>query len=216
MSTTCASTTACAAARRRARVADADGEGPAAPFDAAQAVFKSRDAGALPASTRRSPRKPIPRVKQAMTEARAAIMLYPATTHREEKIAAIAVIRDRGDQDALALIGACRPIRRTTSRRRQPAPSPRSKAIWRSGTRFRTPGTALSLGSVLLLAAIGLAITFGVMGVINMAHGEMVMLGAYTTFVVQDSSAPITRRCSTIRSPSPCRSPSSSPARSVS
>jgi len=43
----------------------------------------------------------------------------------------------------------------------------------------------LSLGSVLLLAAIGLAITFGVMGVINMAHGEMLMLGAYTTYVVQ-------------------------------
>jgi urea transport system permease protein len=43
----------------------------------------------------------------------------------------------------------------------------------------------LSLGSVLLLAAIGLAVTFGVMGVINMAHGEMVMIGAYTTYVVQ-------------------------------
>ena len=43
----------------------------------------------------------------------------------------------------------------------------------------------ISLGSVLLLAAIGLAITFGVMGVINMAHGEMIMLGAYTTFVIQ-------------------------------
>lgn len=43
----------------------------------------------------------------------------------------------------------------------------------------------LSLGSVLLLAALGLAITFGLMGVINMAHGEMLMLGAYTTFVVQ-------------------------------
>ncbi|WP_347331706.1 urea ABC transporter permease subunit UrtB [Marinimicrobium locisalis] len=43
----------------------------------------------------------------------------------------------------------------------------------------------LSLGSVLLLAAIGLAITFGVMGVINMAHGELMMIGAYTTWVVQ-------------------------------
>ena len=43
----------------------------------------------------------------------------------------------------------------------------------------------LSLGSVLLLAAIGLSITFGVMGVINMAHGELLMLGAYTTYVVQ-------------------------------
>jgi urea transport system permease protein len=43
----------------------------------------------------------------------------------------------------------------------------------------------VALGAVLLLAAIGLAITFGVMGVINMAHGEMIMLGAYTTFVIQ-------------------------------
>jgi len=43
----------------------------------------------------------------------------------------------------------------------------------------------LSLGSVLLLAAIGLSITFGVMGVINMAHGELLMLGAYTTYVIQ-------------------------------
>lgn len=45
----------------------------------------------------------------------------------------------------------------------------------------------ISLGSVLLLAAVGLAITFGVMGVINMAHGEMIMLGAYTTFVIQQA-----------------------------
>jgi len=43
----------------------------------------------------------------------------------------------------------------------------------------------LSLGAVLVLSAIGLAITFGVMGVINMAHGELMMLGAYTTYVVQ-------------------------------
>ena len=50
---------------------------------------------------------------------------------------------------------------------------------------------------MLLLAAIGLAITFGVMGVINMAHGEMVMLGAYTTFVVQE--------CIRTSSPGPVR-----------
>ena len=43
----------------------------------------------------------------------------------------------------------------------------------------------LSLGSVLVLAAIGLSITFGVMGVINMAHGELIMLGAYATYVIQ-------------------------------
>ena len=44
----------------------------------------------------------------------------------------------------------------------------------------------LSIGSVLLLAALGLAIVFGLMGVINLAHGELMMIGAYTTFVVQN------------------------------
>ena len=43
----------------------------------------------------------------------------------------------------------------------------------------------LSLGSVLLLAALGLAITFGLMGIINMAHGELLMIGAYTTYLCQ-------------------------------
>ncbi|MDM3884570.1 urea ABC transporter permease subunit UrtB [Pseudomonas sp. BCRC 81390] len=45
--------------------------------------------------------------------------------------------------------------------------------------------SGLSLGSILLLAALGLAITFGLLGVINMAHGEMLMLGAYSTYMVQ-------------------------------
>jgi urea transport system permease protein len=45
----------------------------------------------------------------------------------------------------------------------------------------------LSIGSVLLLSALGLAVVFGLMGVINMAHGELMMLGAYTTFVVQNA-----------------------------
>jgi urea transport system permease protein len=61
-------------------------------------------------------------------------------------------------------------------------------SIWIAETRTRIMGDlmyGLSLGSVLLLAALGLAITFGLMGVINMAHGEMLMLGAYATYVVQ-------------------------------
>ena len=45
--------------------------------------------------------------------------------------------------------------------------------------------TGLSLGSILLLAALGLAITYGLMGVINMAHGELIMIGAYATYLVQ-------------------------------
>ncbi|MFA6040588.1 MAG: hypothetical protein WC733_03715, partial [Methylophilus sp.] len=46
--------------------------------------------------------------------------------------------------------------------------------------------TGISLGSILLLAALGLAVTYGLMGVINMAHGEMMMIGAYATYIVQD------------------------------
>jgi urea transport system permease protein len=52
-----------------------------------------------------------------------------------------------------------------------------------SGSVSRSPA---SLGSILLLAALGLAITYGLMGVINMAHGELIMVGAYTTYVVQN------------------------------
>lgn len=58
-----------------------------------------------------------------------------------------------------------------------------SKRAWFA--RLETIFFGMSLGSVLVLAAIGLAITFGVIGVINMAHGELIMLGAYTTYVIQ-------------------------------
>ena len=62
------------------------------------------------------------------------------------------------------------------------------KEIEKRVSRFRAIETiffGLSLGSILALAAIGLSITFGVMGVINMAHGELIMLGAYTTYLIQ-------------------------------
>src|SRR5215472_13474269 len=70
--------------------------------------------------------------------------------------------------------------------RQAAAAAVRSMARWRSVySGVQTLLFGLSLGSVLVLIAIGLAITFGVMGVINMAHGELMMLGAYTTYVVQ-------------------------------
>lgn len=57
------------------------------------------------------------------------------------------------------------------------------KLAW--GERLGVAFTGISLGSILLLVALGLAITYGLMGVINMAHGELMMIGAYATFVVQ-------------------------------
>ena len=56
----------------------------------------------------------------------------------------------------------------------------------RWGERLGTLFTGVSLGSILLLIALGLAITYGLMGVINMAHGELMMIGAYATYVVQN------------------------------
>ncbi len=76
-----------------------------------------------------------------------------------------------GDKPMIAAsTGALRKIERHISR------------INAAGTAFR----GLSLGSVLLVVAIGLAITFGLMGVINMAHGEFIAVGAYTTYVIQN------------------------------
>jgi len=59
-----------------------------------------------------------------------------------------------------------------------------SKLVW--GERLGVVFTGISLGSILLLVALGLAITYGLMGVINMAHGELMMIGAYATYVVQN------------------------------
>ena len=59
-----------------------------------------------------------------------------------------------------------------------------SRLAW--GERFGVVFTGISLGSILLLVALGLAITYGLMGVINMAHGELMMIGAYATYVVQN------------------------------
>jgi urea transport system permease protein len=55
--------------------------------------------------------------------------------------------------------------------------------VW--GDKLGALFSGISLGSVLLLAALGLAITYGLMGVINMAHGELIMIGAYATYLVQ-------------------------------
>jgi urea transport system permease protein len=59
-----------------------------------------------------------------------------------------------------------------------------SRLVW--GERLGVLFTGASLGSILLLVALGLAITYGLMGVINMAHGELMMIGAYATYVVQN------------------------------
>ena len=128
------------------------------------------------------------RVKKALQEARAAVILDQAGRQGGRPgWPPSRILRDRGDQDARGLLAGVpgdQPTRRPAGRWPTPSAAIDNRlAVWNVAQNL---WYGLSLGSVLLLAAIGLAITFGVMGVINMAHGEMVMLGAYTTFVVQE------------------------------
>jgi urea transport system permease protein len=155
-------------------------------LEAAQRVFQSRDANALPALDQALAKETDARVKQALKEARAAAVLNLDDASDTDKIEAIAVIRGRGDQDSVALLADV-PASSSPAVKKAASDAVASMqsglALWGA---LQNAWYGLSLGSVLALAAIGLAITFGVMGVINMAHGEMVMLGAYTTFVVQE------------------------------
>ncbi|MCC7347736.1 MAG: urea ABC transporter permease subunit UrtB [Variibacter sp.] len=160
---------------------------PAKRLEAAQAVFKSRDANALPAVEAAIAKETDSRIRRALGEARAAIILFKPDAGEADKIAAVGVIRARGDQDAAGLLAglpADTPPAVRQAAQAAIASIDNTLAMWST---VQNAWYGLSLGSVLLLAAIGLAITFGVMGVINMAHGEMVMLGAYTTFVVQEA-----------------------------
>jgi urea transport system permease protein len=155
-------------------------------YEAAQAVFKSREQNALPALETAIAKESDSGIKRTLEQARAAIILNSTDASETDKLDAVAVIRGRGDQDSLALLSALPPdTPPAVAQQASAAVTAISKALalW---DLLQNAWYGVSLGSVLLLAAIGLAITFGVMGVINMAHGEMVMLGAYVTFAIQE------------------------------
>jgi urea transport system permease protein len=154
--------------------------------DAAEAVFHSRDTAAIPALDRALAKETDSGVKRKMQEARAAALLTANDASEADRLAAIGVIAERGDLESRSLLEALSGQPKAVA----DAAAAATRAIdfrlqiWNF---VQSAYYGLSLGSVLLLAAAGLAITFGVMGVINMAHGEMVMLGAYTTFLVQQA-----------------------------
>lgn len=152
---------------------------------AAEAVFKARDATSLAALETAIEKETDAEVKLAFEQA-AAVAVLASESGDERKLAAVAVLRNRGDQDAISLLSSIAntgdtPVAEAAAK--AASDIEKDLAVWGAAQNVIY---GLSLGSVLLLAAIGLAITFGVMGVINMAHGEMVMIGAYTTFLVQE------------------------------
>ena len=157
---------------------------------AAEDVFRTHDAKAAPALQTQLAKEGDPRVAAALKLAQASIFATSTTASPQDRLLAIATLKERGDQDAQSLID------RIAQEAADPAvKSAAASALSAIHARLALWDVAqnlwygLSASSVLLLAAIGLAITFGVMGVINMAHGEMVMLGAYATYVVQTPSA---------------------------
>ncbi len=152
---------------------------------AAQTIFERSDASALAALDAAIEKETDDAVRQAFLDARASAVLG-SDAGLEAKTEAIDRLVLRGDQDALALMlgqmsGADDDLKAVLQGGVTAVES--NLAMWSAA---QNVWYGISLGSVLLLAAIGLAITFGVMGVINMAHGEMVMLGAYTTFAIQE------------------------------
>ena len=160
---------------------------------AADAVFKSRPAAMiapLKAALKSEPSDDVKaRLSRAIAAAELAHSKEPAT-----RLAAIDILAEFGGPDVGGLLKGLL-IKRDDGTFPEANANVRAAAqavlddVERSAAFWATVESlfqGVSLGSVLLLAAIGLAITFGVMGVINMAHGEMVMLGAYTTFVVQE------------------------------
>jgi urea transport system permease protein len=150
----------------------------------ADAIFKSRDTTKLEIVDKALRAEKDPTTWKAFNDARAALILSGAG-NEADKVAAVAVLAARADQDSLSMLKGTAAGGGEAAKAATQAVTrvEHQIALW-SGAQNVFYG--LSLGSVLLLAAIGLAITFGVMGIINMAHGEMVMLGAYTTFVVQE------------------------------
>ncbi|MDA1089913.1 MAG: urea ABC transporter permease subunit UrtB [Proteobacteria bacterium] len=153
---------------------------------AADAVFKSRPAAMIPILEKALKRETDAAVRTRMELALAATRLV-SSKDTPLRLAAIKTLSTDATTEVRALLGSF-----AASSTEAPVQHAAKKALsdieerlafWNAvGNVFQ----GVSLGSVLLLAAVGLAITFGVMGVINMAHGELVMLGAYTTFVVQE------------------------------
>lgn len=157
---------------------------PAMRRKAAKALFQSHDVAALPILAKALARETDPSVRVRLEQAQAAALLFSTTATVQQRLAAVAVLRARGGLDARSLLAGLsgQPPAVAEAAQAAVAAIDHSMALWGI---LQNIYYGVSLGSVLLLAAVGLAITFGVMGVINMAHGEMVMLGAYTTYVVQ-------------------------------
>ena len=151
---------------------------------AVRALAAEPDAQRLPLIDKALAAETVPAIRMQLALARAAVQV--ATGDAAQRLDAARVLSDSGQAATKTLL-----IERI---REEQDPSVKgalelalrkveSRLAW--GDRAAQVFSGLSLGSILLLVALGLAITYGLMGVINMAHGELMMIGAYATYVVQ-------------------------------
>ena len=151
---------------------------------AALSLLKEPDASRKPVLDKALASEKDPQVLVLIKQARAAVML--SSDAPNDRLLAARELAGSAQPEVLLLLN------QQLSAEADPAVQGVIKASLREvqdglrwGERLGQLFTGASLGSILLLVALGLAITYGLMGVINMAHGELMMIGAYATYVVQ-------------------------------
>ena len=160
-------------------------------FAAAQALQRGADEEMLPVVQRALAKEQDAEIKALLTLTQATVQL--ASTDKPTRLGAIRALAESRDPNTKTLLLPL--LEKKGSEFVEPDSDVRSEAelSLRAIESRLTTGemvgrvfSGVSLGSILLLAALGLAITYGLMGVINMAHGELMMIGAYATYVVQN------------------------------
>jgi len=149
-------------------------------------------AAALPVVDKALARETDPEIKSVLEIVAASVHLH--TGSKAERLAAIRTLASSGNSKTEALLlplvakkadgSWSEPDAEIRAAAQKSLADVRGRLAW--GDRIGLLFAGLSLGSILMIAALGLAITYGLMGVINMAHGELIMLGAYATYVVQN------------------------------
>jgi len=153
---------------------------------AVKAIGKDPDAKVVELLRKRLQKEDDFKVLTALQEA-----LWLQDLAGDDKIGKLAAIDELKDHDSQEAYNRLRQLAEAGSQADAEIVEQAKAAVKKIDSRLQTYAAietvffGLSLGAVLVLAAIGLAITFGVMGIINMAHGELMMLGAYTTYVMQ-------------------------------
>ena len=147
------------------------------------------DEAKLPLIEKASRPRPVPAIKEALGHIRFAMLLGSAD--KAKRLEAATALGASGTPATKTLLLERLKVETEADVRAAIAVALRAiegRLAW--GERLGVVFTGISLGSILLLVALGLAITYGLMGVINMAHGELMMIGAYATYVVQNLFRP--------------------------